>query len=167
MEPRKSTMFADGTLGEQTYETPNVTVGYSRKVSDGNYGGAEASLYYQVEVPLGATDSEKATLIEQGYALVKTLVNKQLDKPSAAPQTLNEARITEDLGGEIVSINEHKKTPKKKATAKRSLWEDLQQNPNDWWDNRTTKRNPLQPDYKHKKTGDGLWLNDKPEDIIL
>lgn len=175
MEPRKSTLTADGQVGEQTFETPNITLGYSKKVSDGNYGGAEASLYYQIEVPLGATEAEKASLIEHGYTLVRNLVNKQVGAPmeqvtvARAPQTPNEARIAEDLGGEIVSINERKKTaaPRKKIADKRVLWENLQANPGDWWDNRMDKRNPLAPDFKHKKSGEGLWLSDKPEDILL
>lgn len=30
--------------------------------------------------------------------------------------------------------------------------------PDEWWDNRTNKRNPKAPDYKHKETGMGVWL---------
>lgn len=30
--------------------------------------------------------------------------------------------------------------------------------PNEWWDNRTNKKNPKGPDYKHKETGMGVWL---------
>jgi len=29
-------------------------------------------------------------------------------------------------------------------------WERFFQDTNAWWDNRTTKRNPKQPDFKHK-----------------
>jgi len=31
-------------------------------------------------------------------------------------------------------------------------------NPEDWWDNRNSKRNPKAPDYKHKQNGMGVWL---------
>lgn len=37
-------------------------------------------------------------------------------------------------------------------------------NPSEWWDQRKRKRNPKQPDFKHKDTGEALWLsnNDPP-----
>ncbi|KAL7092043.1 hypothetical protein ACP275_12G141100 [Erythranthe tilingii] len=41
-------------------------------------------------------------------------------------------------------------------------WKNLVENPNKWWDNRADKRNPRAPDFKHKETGDGLWLSDSP-----
>ncbi|KAG2452802.1 hypothetical protein HYH02_003031 [Chlamydomonas schloesseri] len=39
-----------------------------------------------------------------------------------------------------------------------ALWEDLRQNPDKWWDNRTRKTNPKAPDFKQKESGAGLWL---------
>lgn len=33
-------------------------------------------------------------------------------------------------------------------------------NPNEWWDQRKRKRNPKQPDFKHKDTGEALWLSE-------
>ncbi|KAL6585378.1 hypothetical protein OROMI_002022 [Orobanche minor] len=41
-------------------------------------------------------------------------------------------------------------------------WKDLVENPYKWWDNRLGKKNPKSPDFKHKETGEGLWLNDSP-----
>ncbi|KAK7379950.1 hypothetical protein VNO78_32218 [Psophocarpus tetragonolobus] len=41
-------------------------------------------------------------------------------------------------------------------------WNDLVQNPAKWWDNRLDKRNEKSPDFKHKETGEGLWLNSSP-----
>ena len=32
-----------------------------------------------------------------------------------------------------------------------------------WWDNRQNKRNPKAPDFKHKDTGDGIWLSSAPQ----
>lgn len=32
-------------------------------------------------------------------------------------------------------------------------------NPNEWWDQRKRKLNPKQPDFKHKDTGETLWLS--------
>ncbi|KAM1484000.1 hypothetical protein FF1_035774 [Malus domestica] len=38
------------------------------------------------------------------------------------------------------------------------LWQAFFANPVDWWDNRNTKRNPKYPDFKHKDTGEALWI---------
>ena len=40
-------------------------------------------------------------------------------------------------------------------------WAALFCNPNDFWDNRSTKRNPKAPDFKHKETGDALWITSR------
>ncbi|CAA2978380.1 protein OSB4, chloroplastic-like [Olea europaea var. sylvestris] len=42
-------------------------------------------------------------------------------------------------------------------------WKNLVENPDKWWDNRSNKRNPKQPDFKHKETGEVLWLNRSPD----
>ncbi|KAJ7958115.1 protein OSB1, mitochondrial-like [Quillaja saponaria] len=39
------------------------------------------------------------------------------------------------------------------------LWQVFFTNPHVWWDCRKRKVNPRQPDFKHKDTGEGLWLN--------
>ncbi|KAM0951801.1 putative primosome PriB/single-strand DNA-binding, nucleic acid-binding protein [Dioscorea sansibarensis] len=41
------------------------------------------------------------------------------------------------------------------------LWQAFFANPVDWWDNRTNKRNPKAPDFKHKHTGEALWIEGK------
>lgn len=38
------------------------------------------------------------------------------------------------------------------------LWQAFFANPLDWWDNRKTKRSPKHPDFKHKDTGEALWV---------
>ncbi|XP_056167166.1 protein OSB1, mitochondrial-like isoform X2 [Syzygium oleosum] len=38
------------------------------------------------------------------------------------------------------------------------LWQIFFANPYEWWDNRTSKVNPRQPDFKHRDTGESLWL---------
>ncbi|KAM7521658.1 hypothetical protein LguiA_011560 [Lonicera macranthoides] len=38
------------------------------------------------------------------------------------------------------------------------LWQAFFANPLDWWDNRKNKRNPNYPDFKHKDTGEALWV---------
>ncbi|TKY57773.1 OSB1 [Spatholobus suberectus] len=39
------------------------------------------------------------------------------------------------------------------------LWQVFFANPNEWWDQRKHKFNPKQPDFKHKDTGEVLWLS--------
>ncbi|XP_030497295.1 protein OSB2, chloroplastic isoform X2 [Cannabis sativa] len=38
------------------------------------------------------------------------------------------------------------------------LWQAYFANPVEWWDNRRNKRNPKYPDFKHKDTGEALWI---------
>ncbi|CAH8275978.1 unnamed protein product [Arabidopsis lyrata] len=45
-------------------------------------------------------------------------------------------------------------------------WKDLVQNPDKWWDNRIDKRNAKAPDFKHKETGEALWLNESPTWVL-
>ncbi|KAK0580041.1 hypothetical protein LWI29_035543 [Acer saccharum] len=41
-------------------------------------------------------------------------------------------------------------------------WKDLVENPDKWWDNRLNKVNEKSPDFKHKETREGLWLDNSP-----
>lgn len=44
------------------------------------------------------------------------------------------------------------------------LWQVFFTNPYEWWDNRKHKVNSWQPDFRHRHTGETLWLspNDPP-----
>ncbi|CAN0886603.1 Protein OSB1, mitochondrial [Linum grandiflorum] len=37
-------------------------------------------------------------------------------------------------------------------------WQAFFASPTEWWDNRKTKRTPKYPDFKHKDTGESLWV---------
>ncbi|PIA52331.1 hypothetical protein AQUCO_01000295v1, partial [Aquilegia coerulea] len=39
------------------------------------------------------------------------------------------------------------------------LWQVFFVSPHEWWDNRKNKKNPRSPDFKHKDTGETLWLS--------
>ncbi|CAO2181753.1 unnamed protein product [Urochloa humidicola] len=59
-----------------------------------------------------------------------------------------------------------RKSPDASAASKQKveeeeLWRDLLDNPANWWDNRTDKRTPKHPDFKHKDTGKALWIGFK------
>lgn len=47
-----------------------------------------------------------------------------------------------------------------------STWKNLIENPDKWWDNRANKRNPKGPDFKHKETGEALWLSSSPAWVL-
>lgn len=40
------------------------------------------------------------------------------------------------------------------------LWQIFFANPSEWWDNRNSKLKPGAPDFKHKDTGEALWIKD-------
>lgn len=39
------------------------------------------------------------------------------------------------------------------------LWQVFFSCPHEWWDNRNQKSNPKRPDFRHKSTGEALWLH--------
>ncbi|KAL6572302.1 Protein osb1, mitochondrial-like [Orobanche minor] len=50
---------------------------------------------------------------------------------------------------------------KKKRRDRLHLWQIYFASPSEWWDNRSRKKlNPNSPDFKHKDTGEVLWLQD-------
>lgn len=44
--------------------------------------------------------------------------------------------------------------------ARLHLWQVFFSSLDEWWDDRNNKRNPKSPDFKHKDTGEALWLKD-------
>ena len=47
---------------------------------------------------------------------------------------------------------------KDKCRERLHLWQVFFSSPHEWWDNRNQKPNPNHPDFKHKSTGEVLWL---------
>src|SRR5690606_5592134 len=47
------------------------------------------------------------------------------------------------------------------GSKKDRAWQDYFANPGNYYDNRYDKRSPAAPDFKHKQTGEGLWLGGK------
>ncbi|KAJ6753823.1 PROTEIN OSB2 CHLOROPLASTIC [Salix purpurea] len=56
--------------------------------------------------------------------------------------------------------------PQTRQKKEEGFWKDLVENPNKWWDNRFNKKNPKSPDFKHKETGEGLWLVTSPAWVL-
>lgn len=60
----------------------------------------------------------------------------------------------------------------KQPTDEDGYWEDVENHPGDWFDNRETKTNPKAPDFRHKRWKEngynvGLWLNRMPDWVQL
>ncbi|KAJ7231026.1 hypothetical protein O6H91_Y458200 [Diphasiastrum complanatum] len=51
---------------------------------------------------------------------------------------------TPDISGRVVKIEQ--------------LWQEFFLDPSQWWDNRLMKKSPKYPDFKHKSTNEGLWI---------
>ncbi|KAL6853897.1 hypothetical protein ACP4OV_019926 [Aristida adscensionis] len=79
---------------------------------------------------------------------------------------LNTAPITvrEKLDNLVFSTgfdSDRKDGPFGNYTGKEDLWRDLLDNPGNWWDNRSDKPTPKYPDFKHKESGQPLWIRTK------
>ncbi|XP_022144256.1 protein OSB1, mitochondrial-like [Momordica charantia] len=48
--------------------------------------------------------------------------------------------------------------PRKKYRERLHLWQVFFGSPYEWWDNRNHKSNSKHPDFRHKSTGEALWL---------
>eukprot|EP00250_Pteridium_aquilinum_P006014 c16010_g1_i1 orf=173-1327(+) len=62
------------------------------------------------------------------------------------PSTSSEANSQSLLKGERLRETE-------------KLWQAFFANPTEWWDNRHLKKNPKQPDFKSKSSGEALWID--------
>lgn len=60
----------------------------------------------------------------------------------------------------VKSYSSGKNTQEDAATIE-SLWQAFFASPFEWWDNRNNKRNPRAPDFKHKDTGEALWIDSR------
>ncbi|CAG7873246.1 unnamed protein product [Brassica rapa] len=57
-------------------------------------------------------------------------------------------------------------TPTSKQVKREESWKDLVQNPDKWYDNRSRKTNAKAPDFKHKESGEALWMTDSPTWVL-
>ncbi|KAG6532188.1 hypothetical protein ZIOFF_006027 [Zingiber officinale] len=75
--------------------------------------------------------------------------------------------VSERLEGLVFASREKEKLPPQQSSVdllnfcaiKKTSWKNLIDNPKDWWDNRSTKPKKTYPDFKHKETGEALWLS--------
>ncbi|KAM7259228.1 hypothetical protein ACFE04_014969 [Oxalis oulophora] len=75
-----------------------------------------------------------------------------------------------ELKFELVEISKESKlqnsayvSKETKPHKREESWKDVLANPDNWWDNRVGKKNPKSPDFKHKNSGEALWLDTAPD----
>ncbi|KAL0715716.1 hypothetical protein Bca4012_065038 [Brassica carinata] len=122
-------IFVSGRLVSQ-----NSALGlhYQVKVSEVNHVMPPPSHLFDSEIPQKPNS-------ETGLYLLLIILSSLLLVMSL--QVVREAGIEDSKNGDI------------------DLWEAFFANPDDWWDRRRSKKNPRQPDFKHKDTDEALWLN--------
>ncbi|KAF6173423.1 hypothetical protein GIB67_027118 [Kingdonia uniflora] len=79
---------------------------------------------------------------------------------SYVPVSLYERETNSTSTGNFIICRKiGKNYPDKTGASTQELWQIFFANPLEWWDNRTTKRTPKYPDFKHKDTGEALWVD--------
>ncbi|CAN6310126.1 unnamed protein product [Urochloa humidicola] len=106
---------------------------------------------------------------EKRHVYYKVAVQQLNFIESMQPVRLYEPEASEDAPGgrrggyfDSTSNSAEDKNRDNISSSSRSteeLWQAFFANPLDWWDNRTNKKNPRYPDFKHKHTGEALWVD--------
>lgn len=157
------------------------TVQYSKKVNDGNYGGDEWGVFVQFDYAPDAdaedflAEAREATNLAALVVFERFNLDFYKDDSGVIRQVLQEfpGAVVEPAtgGGSAGSVpndppytdDQLKALSGDEAKAARTAVKEwaaahLAAYPNQWWDNRATKRGQ-QPDYKHKKLGIGYWAD--------
>lgn len=179
-EGRKVAEIVDGEGGliQATYAAPRITVSFSRKVNLGNYESAEAYVAVQSDIAIDADDDAKIAAVKSAFLLARasayeqlgikfnvddsTVVQERLERVFGPVDVVDEYPNYTDQHEELeVILPKPPSAPRSDTTApksKKALWQELESNPEKWYDNRANKKNPKGPDFKRKATGEGLWL---------
>lgn len=168
--PRETTTTADGEVTEVTIRPRKITVGFTRKLRPANYSydyeTVEGSAHVEADVDENANSADVDASVKEAWTLAKSSVYEQLGvayEVDASSQVARELLETK-AGASKVASKPKKQTAKKSTSAPKSqgdLWNDLLENPQNWWDNREDKRNPRAPDFKKAGTNEGLWITDQ------
>ncbi|KAF8396132.1 hypothetical protein HHK36_017745 [Tetracentron sinense] len=75
-------------------------------------------------------------------------------------------QVKDDKGEGLKFGVQSPKSTQVKDNKGEGLWKNLVENPDRWWDNRSDKFNKKAPDFKHKDTGEGLWLDRSPAWVL-
>eukprot|EP00798_Chlamydomonas_sp_ICE-L_P030577 gene30577-35595_t len=133
------TIYVHGSLHAETEVKPNATVLKLSVVVD--------------TIRLAAPDQEGGTT---------SLPSKPLPRASTTPTQGGMANVDSGAAAEVVTAAAEvvaAASPTGPLSPEEEKWTQLFANPKSFWDNRLKKTNPKAPDFKHKTTGDALWLN--------
>lgn len=155
---------------EQIVEAPRATVYYERKVGLPEYGNVVAGIHIQVPTSPGDDLEQIASNAKAAFFDAKALVYQELGIVSAlTEENILVEKAARQLGA--VSVNDAAAPARSDHTAgsnsKDALWEDLQNNPKNWYDNRVDKKNPKGPDFKQKAGAkEALWLKYQGKSVV-
>lgn len=156
--------------------TPRITVGYERSISVRPYETAKASIFVQADVvgtwsedglfvpDKGAvSEAAKAAFFEAKVAVLSQLNLKfEVTQEQIVLEMLDKHLGPIDIVAEPTHVTRTPPMAAPASAAKSSKADkeaDLLANPAKWWDNRVGKTNPKAPDFKHKDSGEGIWLD--------
>ncbi|KAJ7536773.1 hypothetical protein O6H91_12G081600 [Diphasiastrum complanatum] len=96
---------------------------------------------------------------DQGFPDFK---HKTVEKALWTDKRFNPPWVHSRLAAMVQCQQQGQSTPESSGRAVRieQLWQEFYSDPSKWWDNRYIKRTPKYPDFKHKNTNEGLWVED-------
>lgn len=94
--------------------------------------------------------------IERESSFLPLVDANMISSISGSPQ--EDINVKHAISGSLQETNMKQTISNSKVTETESLWQGFFLNPTEWWDNRKVKRNPKAPDFKHKTTGQVLWI---------
>jgi hypothetical protein len=183
---QSKTFDADGDVVSTLVGTNTITISFSKKQGRENYGNEDIFVSMQIDADPESDDVALEAKVRGGFAFLKTLVYEQLGLDT----TVSDTGVVADVPGEEKpkaksSYSGGKGKSKAAAsggdTDKAALWSDLAdaiENVGDdgrikgFYDNRpkieSGEYSEKSPQFKHIKSGTGLWLNDKdiPEGVV-
>lgn len=155
--------------------TLHGTVSFTRKISDGNYGVAEAFMSVQFDILPDDGGEQIIANARHAFLQAKAVVFEQL----GVEHTLDESGVVVEVvkrafpgtveaadapkaaagggGGAEPPYSADTKDPDERKANREWAEARLESHPNEFWDNRQDKRNPKAPDFKHKSSGIGVW----------
>lgn len=175
---QSKTIDAEGEVVNTTVGTNGITVQFSRKLGRENYGNEECGIFMQLDADPDADAVTLESQIKATIAFAKTLVYEQLGvetavdengvvRDSVQPQAAKAAGVRKAPSGGGAP----KAAPSGEKPSKDDLFALLAENSGAFYDNRGKKASgeysKRSPDFKHKDSGEGVWLDKAPEWVKL
>lgn len=161
--------YWDNRIGKLNPKSPDFkhkTTGEALWLSD----VPESVAYLVRGIPLPLTKEEAwQAVLQAPEQYWDNRANKLNPKsPDFKHKSTGQALWLTDASDWIVEQLESRPAPaaRPKPAGRDSLWESLLSDPGQFYDNRLTKMNPKAPDFKHKSSGEALWLNSAPKSVL-